>query len=73
MWNRGEPLSFTKRWNPFTNEIPFTTYTSHPLLWHKGIPHHLQYLEYICTINTMNSKLLQVMKVTRNLMLRILH
>jgi hypothetical protein len=36
MWNRGEPLSFTKRWNPFTNEIPFTTYTSHPLLWHKG-------------------------------------
>ncbi|XP_049862682.1 tumor protein p63-regulated gene 1-like protein isoform X2 [Schistocerca gregaria] len=35
MWNRGEPLTFTKRWNPFNSDIPFTTYTSHPLLWHK--------------------------------------
>ncbi|XP_059470694.1 tumor protein p63-regulated gene 1-like protein isoform X2 [Neocloeon triangulifer] len=36
MWNKGEPLPFTKRWNPFTNEVPLCTYTSHPLLWHKG-------------------------------------
>jgi hypothetical protein len=36
MWNKGEPLSFTKRWNPFSNEVPLSTFTSHPLLWHKG-------------------------------------
>ncbi|XP_065348007.1 tumor protein p63-regulated gene 1-like protein isoform X2 [Cloeon dipterum] len=36
MWNKGEPVPFSKRWNPFTNEVPLCTYTSHPLLWHKG-------------------------------------
>uniref|UniRef100_A0A1B6CGL3 HSac2 domain-containing protein n=1 Tax=Clastoptera arizonana TaxID=38151 RepID=A0A1B6CGL3_9HEMI len=35
MWNQGEPLNFTKKWNPFSNDIPWNTYTSHPLLWHK--------------------------------------
>lgn len=35
MWNQGEPLPLTKKWNPFTNDIPWNTYTSHPLLWHK--------------------------------------
>ncbi|XP_069683381.1 tumor protein p63-regulated gene 1-like protein isoform X1 [Periplaneta americana] len=35
MWNNGEPLAFRKKWNPFNNEIPWTTYTSHPLLWRK--------------------------------------
>lgn len=35
MWNQGEPLPITKKWNPFSNNIPWNTYTSHPLLWHK--------------------------------------
>ncbi|XP_046680098.1 tumor protein p63-regulated gene 1-like protein isoform X2 [Homalodisca vitripennis] len=35
MWNQGQPLTFTKKWNPFTSDIPWVTYTSHPLLWHK--------------------------------------
>ncbi|GLG99628.1 Tumor protein p63-regulated gene 1-like protein [Gryllus bimaculatus] len=35
MWNRGEPLAFSKKWNPFNNEIPWTTFSSHPLFWHK--------------------------------------
>ncbi|KAJ9589558.1 hypothetical protein L9F63_017246 [Diploptera punctata] len=35
MWNNGEPLAFKKKWNPFNSDIPFTTYTSHPLLWRK--------------------------------------
>ncbi|XP_021932849.1 tumor protein p63-regulated gene 1-like protein isoform X2 [Zootermopsis nevadensis] len=35
MWNNGEPLTFIKKWNPFNNDIPWTTYTSHPLLWRK--------------------------------------
>ncbi|XP_015598646.1 tumor protein p63-regulated gene 1-like protein isoform X2 [Cephus cinctus] len=36
MWNRGEPLSLDKKWNPFARNIPWLTYTSHPLFWHKG-------------------------------------
>lgn len=36
MWNKGEPIAFSKKWNPFNNDIPFLTFTSHPLLWHKG-------------------------------------
>jgi len=35
MWNHGQPLTFTKKWNPFNSDIPFTTFTSHPLLGHK--------------------------------------
>ncbi|PSN44647.1 hypothetical protein C0J52_07725 [Blattella germanica] len=35
MWNNGEPLGFRKKWNPFNKDIPFTTYTSHPLLRRK--------------------------------------
>jgi hypothetical protein len=36
MWNNGQPLTFRMKWNPFNNDIPWTTYTSHPLLWRKG-------------------------------------
>lgn len=36
MWNRGEPLKFSIKWNPFTSNIPWATFTSHPLLWHKS-------------------------------------
>ncbi|GFG34253.1 hypothetical protein Cfor_10694 [Coptotermes formosanus] len=36
MWNKGKPLPFTKKWNPFSNDIPWTTYMSHPLSWRKG-------------------------------------
>lgn len=34
MWNNGEPIAFSKKWNPFNNDIPFLTFTSHPLLRH---------------------------------------
>ncbi|XP_014252842.1 tumor protein p63-regulated gene 1-like protein [Cimex lectularius] len=34
MWNGGRPLPFVKKWNPFEKDIPFNTFTSHPLLWH---------------------------------------
>ncbi|XP_053983819.1 tumor protein p63-regulated gene 1-like protein isoform X2 [Hylaeus volcanicus] len=36
MWNRGTPLPLTKKWNPFAKNIPWLTYTSHPLYWYKG-------------------------------------
>lgn len=36
MWNNGEPITFSKKWNPFNNDIPYLTFASHPLLWHKG-------------------------------------
>ncbi|XP_077290784.1 tumor protein p63-regulated gene 1-like protein isoform X1 [Arctopsyche grandis] len=36
MWNKGKPLNFLKRWNPFDKDIPFITYSCHPLFWHKG-------------------------------------
>lgn len=35
MWNNGEPMTFSKKWNPFNNDIPYLTFASHPLLWHK--------------------------------------
>ncbi|XP_022199302.1 tumor protein p63-regulated gene 1-like protein [Nilaparvata lugens] len=37
MWNNGQPLSAVKKWNPFT-KIPWTTFTSHPLSYHKMWP-----------------------------------
>ncbi|XP_023727169.1 tumor protein p63-regulated gene 1 protein isoform X4 [Cryptotermes secundus] len=37
MWNNGQPITFRKKWNPFSNDIPWTTYTSHPLLWRKDL------------------------------------
>lgn len=36
MWNKGRPLSLSKKWNPFAKNIPWLTYASHPLFWHKG-------------------------------------
>ncbi|XP_031788137.1 tumor protein p63-regulated gene 1-like protein isoform X2 [Nasonia vitripennis] len=36
MWNKGQPLSMDKKWNPFARNIPWLTFTSHPLFWHKG-------------------------------------
>lgn len=37
MWNQGQPLPFLKKWNPFETSIPFSTYSSHPIFWHKGL------------------------------------
>lgn len=36
LWNRGQPLPFIKKWNPFAKDIPWLTYASHPLFWYKG-------------------------------------
>ncbi|KYM95933.1 PREDICTED: tumor protein p63-regulated gene 1-like protein isoform X1 [Cyphomyrmex costatus] len=35
MWNRGQSLSLIKKWNPFSRDIPWLTYASHPLFWYK--------------------------------------
>ncbi|KAF5306186.1 hypothetical protein FQR65_LT07462 [Abscondita terminalis] len=35
MWNKGKPLNFGNKWNPLCNDVPFITFTSHPLLFHK--------------------------------------
>ncbi|XP_032686776.1 tumor protein p63-regulated gene 1-like protein isoform X5 [Odontomachus brunneus] len=36
MWNRGQPLPLIKKWNPFAKDIPWLTYSSHPLFWYKA-------------------------------------
>ncbi|XP_050678691.1 tumor protein p63-regulated gene 1-like protein isoform X2 [Leptidea sinapis] len=35
MWNKGEPLSLKTVWNPFSHDVPFITFASHPIYWHK--------------------------------------
>ncbi|KAL7644615.1 UNVERIFIED_CONTAM: hypothetical protein RMT77_004154 [Armadillidium vulgare] len=35
-WNANYQLSFSQKWNPFCKDIPFTTFTSHPLYWYSG-------------------------------------
>ncbi|CAH2073177.1 unnamed protein product, partial [Iphiclides podalirius] len=35
MWNKGEPLSMKTAWNPFSQDVPFLTFASHPIYWHK--------------------------------------
>ncbi|CAG5051105.1 unnamed protein product [Parnassius apollo] len=35
MWNKGEPLSLRTAWNPFSQDVPFITFASHPIYWHK--------------------------------------
>ncbi|XP_026329899.1 tumor protein p63-regulated gene 1-like protein isoform X2 [Hyposmocoma kahamanoa] len=35
MWNKGEPLPIKTAWNPFSREVPFITFASHPIYWHK--------------------------------------
>lgn len=46
MWNKGVPVAFTQRWNPFTSDVPYLTFTSHPLHRHPGT---LIYIHtYIC-------------------------
>ncbi|XP_013180410.1 PREDICTED: tumor protein p63-regulated gene 1-like protein isoform X2 [Papilio xuthus] len=35
MWNKGEPLSLKTAWNPFSQDVPFLTFASHPIFWHK--------------------------------------
>lgn len=37
MWNNGKPLNFGNKWNPLNNDVPFVTFTAHPLWFHKGI------------------------------------
>ncbi|XP_023232260.1 tumor protein p63-regulated gene 1-like protein isoform X1 [Centruroides sculpturatus] len=36
MWNVEQPLPFLKNWNPWCREIPWITYTSHPLAKHQS-------------------------------------
>ncbi|XP_032513876.1 tumor protein p63-regulated gene 1-like protein isoform X1 [Danaus plexippus] len=35
MWNKGEPLPVKTAWNPFSQDVPFITFASHPIYWHK--------------------------------------
>ncbi|XP_075969971.1 tumor protein p63-regulated gene 1-like protein isoform X5 [Anticarsia gemmatalis] len=35
MWNKGEPLPLKTVWNPFSQDVPFLTFASHPIFWHK--------------------------------------
>ncbi|XP_047512745.1 tumor protein p63-regulated gene 1-like protein isoform X3 [Pieris napi] len=35
MWNKGEPLPLKTLWNPFSQEVPFITFASHPIYWHR--------------------------------------
>lgn len=35
LWNKGLPVGFVTKWNPFKNDMPMLTFTSHPLFYHK--------------------------------------
>ncbi|XP_063822052.1 tumor protein p63-regulated gene 1-like protein isoform X4 [Ostrinia nubilalis] len=35
MWNKGEELPLKTVWNPFSQDVPFITFASHPIFWHK--------------------------------------
>ncbi|XP_069365832.1 tumor protein p63-regulated gene 1-like protein isoform X2 [Maniola hyperantus] len=35
MWNKGEALPLKTVWNPFSQDVPFITFASHPIYWHK--------------------------------------
>nr|XP_026489973.1 tumor protein p63-regulated gene 1-like protein isoform X3 [Vanessa tameamea] len=35
MWNKGEPVPMKTVWNPFSQDVPFLTFASHPIYWHK--------------------------------------
>ncbi|XP_041977422.1 tumor protein p63-regulated gene 1-like protein isoform X2 [Aricia agestis] len=35
MWNKGEALPLKTVWNPFSQDVPFLTFASHPIYWHK--------------------------------------
>ncbi|XP_076365134.1 tumor protein p63-regulated gene 1-like protein isoform X2 [Tachypleus tridentatus] len=36
LWNQGQPLPILKNWNPWSREIPWITFTSHPLVCQEG-------------------------------------
>ncbi|XP_022257423.1 tumor protein p63-regulated gene 1-like protein [Limulus polyphemus] len=36
LWNQGQPLPLLKNWNPWSREIPWITFTSHPLVCQEG-------------------------------------
>lgn len=36
MWNHGQPIKFITKWNPLNNDAQYTTFTTHPLYFHKG-------------------------------------
>mgnify|MGYP005985772905 CR=1 FL=1 len=36
VWNKNKPYNFSSYWNPFNDDIPFCTFTYHPLFFHKG-------------------------------------
>jgi len=63
MWNHGKPLNFGNKWNPLCNDVPFTTFTSHPLFFHKDCKNDDQkkvydieeFIENICsTVSDLN-------------------
>lgn len=35
MWNKGEALPLKTSWNPFSQDVPFLTFASHPIYWYK--------------------------------------
>ncbi|KAJ3643774.1 hypothetical protein Zmor_026463 [Zophobas morio] len=35
VWNKNKPYNFSSYWNPFNDDIPFCTFTYHPLFFHK--------------------------------------
>ncbi|XP_035436413.1 tumor protein p63-regulated gene 1-like protein isoform X2 [Spodoptera frugiperda] len=35
MWNKGEPIPLKTVWNPFSQDVPFLTFASHPIFWYK--------------------------------------
>jgi hypothetical protein len=47
MWNKGQPLSMDKKWNPFAKNIPWFTFTSHPLYFHSGINNIFYYRYFL--------------------------
>lgn len=36
LWDIEKPENFTSYWNPFNENVPFCTFTFHPLYFHKG-------------------------------------
>lgn len=37
VWNREDKANFGNQWNPFNDDIPFATFTFHPLYFNQGI------------------------------------
>lgn len=42
MWNKGEAVSTLVKWNPFANDVPWVTITSHPLFYDASVDNNRQ-------------------------------